>query len=116
MSLPENQSTPGPDAAEASGEYSPASSAPAPVAARTSSTASSGKKKSNTPAPPVTERVGQAYRLTQSLDWGVRFACLMLEQEDGQRRTGQDFVDEAIRAQLDRLRKKGMAFPDKLLE
>ncbi|TGE22738.1 hypothetical protein [Hymenobacter metallicola] len=116
MSLPENHSTPGPDVAEASAESTPTSSTATAAPARSGSSATSGKKKNNTPTPPVTERVGQAYRLTQSLDWGVRFACLMLEQEDGQRRTGQDFVDEAIRAQLDRLRKKGMAFPDKLLE
>ncbi|MCB2380478.1 hypothetical protein LGH70_22990 [Hymenobacter sp. BT635] len=116
MSNLENQSSPGSDASEAAADSAGPSPAPTSAPARTSTTATTGKKKNSPPTPTTVERVGQPYRLTQPLDWGVRFACLMLEQEDGTRRTQQDFVDEAVRAHLDRLRKKGMAFPDKMLE
>ncbi|WP_139926439.1 hypothetical protein [Hymenobacter sp. DG01] len=76
---------------------------------------SAARKRPTSPTPPVApERVGQNYRLTQTHDWGIRYAALMLETQDGQRRTQQDLVDQAVRELLERLKKKGMTFPDHL--
>ncbi|SNR89658.1 hypothetical protein [Hymenobacter mucosus] len=77
--------------------------------------ASSPKRKAAAPtAPAASDRVGQSYRLTQKQDWGIRYAALMLETQDGQRRTQQDLVDQAVWELLERLKKKGMSFPDTL--
>lgn len=82
----------------------------------TSTRSAGSKRKSATgPAAAPTERVGQPYRLTQNSDWGIRYAALMLEQQDGQRRTQQDLVDMAVTELLQRLKKKGMDFPSSIL-
>lgn len=95
---------------------SPDTHAEAPASADASARSNPGsrKKPSPSPAPVGNDRVGQSYRLTQNHDWGIRYAALMLETQDGQRRSQQDLVDQAVRELLERLKKKGMTFPDHL--
>ncbi|WP_257873511.1 hypothetical protein [Hymenobacter sp. J193] len=39
----------------------------------------------------------------------------MLETQDGQRRSQQDLVDQAVRELLERMKKKGIIFPDQVV-
>lgn len=103
---------PRPDSLSDEGAASPSISS-APGNDGSSRPPSASKKRASAPAAPApVDRVGNSYRLTQADDWGIRFAALMLERQDGHRRSQQDLVDTAVREFLERLRKKGIQLPD----